>query len=71
MKFTSSPAARRAQIEALYTLKRKLLVLDHATGPLLEVAGQAARRARAANLRRSPRLLPRRLRSPAAAQAID
>jgi magnesium transporter len=30
----------RAQIEALYTLKRKLLVLDHATGPLLEVAGK-------------------------------
>ena len=28
----------RAQIEALYTLKRKLLVLGHATGPLLEVA---------------------------------
>jgi magnesium transporter len=30
----------RAQIEALYTLKRKLLVLAHATGPLLEVAGK-------------------------------
>lgn len=30
----------RAQIEALYTLKRKLLVLDHATSPLLEVAGK-------------------------------
>jgi magnesium transporter len=30
----------RGQIEALYTLKRKLLVLDHATGPLLEVAGK-------------------------------
>jgi magnesium transporter len=30
----------KAQIEALYTLKRKLLVLDHATGPLLEVAGK-------------------------------
>jgi magnesium transporter len=30
----------RAQIEALYTLKRKLLVLDHATVPLLEVAGK-------------------------------
>ncbi len=30
----------RAQIESLYTLKRKLLVLDHATGPLLEVAGK-------------------------------
>lgn len=33
-------ATSRAQIEALYTLKRKLLVLDHATGPLLEVAGK-------------------------------
>jgi magnesium transporter len=30
----------RAQIEKLYTLKRKLLVLDHCTGPLLEVAGK-------------------------------
>ena len=30
----------RTQIEALYTLKRKLLVLAHATGPLLEVAGK-------------------------------
>ena len=30
----------RAQIEALYTLKRKLLVLGHATGPLLEVAAK-------------------------------
>ena len=30
----------RAQIEALYTLKRKLLELDHATVPLLEVAGK-------------------------------
>ena len=30
----------RTQIEALYTLKRKLLVLDHATGPLLEVASK-------------------------------
>jgi magnesium transporter len=30
----------RAQIEALYGLKRKLLLLDHATLPLLEVAGK-------------------------------
>jgi magnesium transporter len=30
----------RAQIESLYSLKRKLLVLDHATGPLLEVAAK-------------------------------
>jgi len=30
----------RAQIEALYTLKRKLMTLDHATQPLLEVAGK-------------------------------
>jgi magnesium transporter len=30
----------RAQIEALYTLKRKLLLLDHAGVPLLEVAGK-------------------------------
>ncbi|MEZ5286600.1 MAG: magnesium/cobalt transporter CorA [Vicinamibacterales bacterium] len=30
----------RAQIEALYTLKRKLVVLDRATGPLLEVTGK-------------------------------
>ena len=30
----------RAQIESLYTLKRKLPVLDHATGPLLEVAAK-------------------------------
>jgi magnesium transporter len=30
----------RAHIEALYGLKRKLMVLDHATGPLLEVAGK-------------------------------
>jgi magnesium transporter len=30
----------RAQIEALYGLKRKLVVLDRATGPLLEVAGK-------------------------------
>jgi magnesium transporter len=36
--FAGDPS--RAQIEALYTLKRKLLVLDHATGPLLEVAGK-------------------------------
>ena len=33
-------ATSRTQIEALYTLKRKLLILDHATGPLLEVAGK-------------------------------
>jgi magnesium transporter len=30
----------RAQIEALYLLKRKLMTLDHATQPLLEVAGK-------------------------------
>jgi magnesium transporter len=30
----------RAQIEALYGLKRKLVLLDRATGPLLEVAGK-------------------------------
>ena len=30
----------RAQVEALYSLKRKLMVLDHATVPLLEVAGK-------------------------------
>jgi magnesium transporter len=30
----------RAQIEALYSLKRKLMALDHAAYPLLEVAGK-------------------------------
>ncbi len=30
----------RATIEALYSLKRKLMTLDHATQPLLEVAGK-------------------------------
>jgi magnesium transporter len=30
----------RAQIEAMYLLKRKLMTLDHATQPLLEVAGK-------------------------------
>jgi magnesium transporter len=30
----------RAQIEALYSLKRKLMLLDHAAQPLLEVAGK-------------------------------
>jgi magnesium transporter len=30
----------RAHIEALYGLKRKLMTLDHATHPLLEVAGK-------------------------------
>ena len=30
----------RAQIEALYLLKRKLMTLDHATQPLLEVTGK-------------------------------
>lgn len=30
----------RAQIEALYSLKRKLMMLDHATQPLLEVTGK-------------------------------
>jgi len=30
----------RAQIEALYVLKRKLMTLDHAAQPLLEVAGK-------------------------------
>jgi magnesium transporter len=30
----------RAQIEALYGLRRKLMLLDRATGPLLEVAGK-------------------------------
>ena len=30
----------RAQIEALYSLKRKLMTLDHATQPLLEVTGK-------------------------------
>jgi magnesium transporter len=30
----------RAQIEALYSLKRKLMALDHAAHPLLEVAGK-------------------------------
>ena len=30
----------RAQIEELYSLKRKLMTLDHATVPLLEVAGK-------------------------------
>ena len=30
----------RAQIEALYSLKRKLMMLDHAAVPLLEVAGK-------------------------------
>jgi magnesium transporter len=35
-----SRSTSRAQIESLYTLTRKLLVLDHATGPLLEVASK-------------------------------
>jgi magnesium transporter len=30
----------RAQIEALYSLKRKVMTLDHSTVPLLEVAGK-------------------------------
>ena len=30
----------RAQIEALYGLRRKLVLLDRATGPLLEVTGK-------------------------------
>jgi len=30
----------RAQIEALYSLKRKLMTIDHATQPLLEVTGK-------------------------------
>ena len=30
----------RAQIQALYSLKRKLMTLDHATQPLLEVTGK-------------------------------
>ena len=30
----------RVQIEELYSLKRKLMILDHATVPLLEVAGK-------------------------------
>jgi magnesium transporter len=30
----------RTQIEALYSLKRKLMTIDHATQPLLEVAGK-------------------------------
>jgi magnesium transporter len=30
----------RAQIEAMYLIKRKLMTLDHATHPLLEVAGK-------------------------------
>src|SRR5688500_13265631 len=30
----------RAQIEAMYLLKRKLMMLDHATQPLIEVAGK-------------------------------
>src|SRR5688572_23543229 len=30
----------RAQIEAMYSLKRKLMTLDHATQPLLEVTGK-------------------------------
>jgi magnesium transporter len=30
----------RAQIESLYSLKRKLMIVDHATLPLLEVAGK-------------------------------
>jgi magnesium transporter len=30
----------RTQIEALYGLRRKLMLLDHATGPLLEVTGK-------------------------------
>jgi magnesium transporter len=30
----------RAQIEMLYTLKRKLMTIDHATQPLLEVVGK-------------------------------
>ena len=30
----------RAQIEMLYTLKRKLMMIDHATQPLLEVTGK-------------------------------
>ena len=30
----------RAQIESLYVLKRKLMTLDHATQPLLEVTGK-------------------------------
>ena len=30
----------RAQVEAMYLLKRKLMTLDHATQPLLEVAGK-------------------------------
>ena len=35
----TSPTTR-AQIEALYSLKRKLTILDHATVPLLEVTGK-------------------------------
>ena len=44
--------AARSNIESLYALKQKLMVLKHAVDPLMEATGTPLRRPRAAGLRR-------------------
>ena len=58
--------AQRANIERLYALKAKVLMLRHAVMPLLEAIGKPVRRARAVVLRRYPGIFPRRARPPGA-----
>ena len=60
----------RANIEALYDVKQKLMTLKHATGAAAGRGGQALRRARAAGLPGPGRVLPRRLRPPGAPEPV-
>ena len=61
----------RANIESLYDLKRKLMVLKHAAGPLTEATGKL-QAGRVPPVCAGPaRLLQRRLRPPEAAEPVD
>jgi hypothetical protein len=52
----------RANIEDMYQLKQKLMILKHAVGPLYEGVGKLCGGTGAASLQRLPGLLPGRLR---------
>ena len=61
----------RANIEALYGLKRKLMMLKHAVEPLLEAAGKLHGGRVPQVCAGHAGIFPRRLRPPAAAQPVD
>ena len=63
--------AARSNIEALYALKQKLMVLKHAVDPLMEATGKLYGGRVPQICAGMQRVLPRRLRPPAPDPRVD